>query len=85
MRRTSAPPSGELSRPTLAEVMSWYRGGAERARKVDPQLKAVEETSGHHDVLGGRLDVQDACTRGHPLGVAATDQPAPAVGVLVLK
>ena len=37
----------------------------------------------HDQLLGRRLDVQDAAARGHPLGVAVGDQAAAAVGVLV--
>ena len=54
-------------------------------RQVDPQLDAVEQPARHHQVLGRRLDVQDARARRHPLRVAVGDDAAAAVRVLVLE
>src|SRR6185312_11456202 len=54
-----------------------------RARQVDPQLDAVECAAAFHEFGRGRLDVQDAGARGHPLGGAVGDQAATAVRILV--
>jgi hypothetical protein len=73
-----------VSRPTFAEVMSWYRGAANFSELIHPQLEAVEEPAGDNDVLRRSLDVQNSRARCHPLGVAVGDHPSAAVGVLVL-
>ena len=87
MTRSSAPPSGVLSRPTSDARRSWYRGvAAFWARgEVDPELDAVEQPAADDERLRRLLDVQDAGTGGHPLGVAVGDRAAAAVGVGVLE
>ena len=55
------------------------------ARKVHPQLDAVEEPAADDQLLGRRLDVEDAAAGRHPLGGAVADDTAAAVGVLVLE
>jgi hypothetical protein len=60
-------------------------GHLEPGGQVDPELEAVEQPAAHDDLLGRRLDVQDAAARGHPLGVAVGDQAAAAVRVLVAE
>src|SRR5215475_11677277 len=45
----------------------------------------MEQTAAHDQVLGRLLNVQDAATSGHPLGVAVGDQAAAAIGVLVAE
>src|SRR5262249_34061045 len=51
--------------------------------QVHPELEAMEEAAAHDQVLGRLLNVKDATTRGHPLGVAVGDEAAAAVGILV--
>ena len=55
------------------------------AGQVDPQLDAVEQPAADDQLLGRRLDVEDAAAGGHPLGGAVGDDAAAAVGVLVLE
>ena len=45
----------------------------------------MEQAAADHELLGRRLDVQDAAAGGHPLGGAVGDEPAATVGVLVLE
>ena len=65
--------------------MDWYLGAENLSFRgqVDPQLDAVEHPATLDEFGGGRLDVQDAGARGHPLGGAVGDQTAAAVRILV--
>ena len=45
----------------------------------------MEQPTAEDQRLGGRLNVQDAASRCHPLGGAVGDETAAAVGVLVLE
>jgi hypothetical protein len=67
------------------DVLVARRRHLQPGRQVHPQLEAVEQAAADHELLRRRLDVQDAAAGGHPLGVAVGDQPAAAVGVLVLE
>ncbi len=60
-------------------------GHLEPRGQVHPQLESVEQAPAGDQFLGRLLDVQDATTGGHPLGVAVGDQPSAAVGVLVAE
>jgi hypothetical protein len=53
--------------------------------QIHPQLHAVEQSPGDHQLLRRGLDVQDARACRHPLGGAVLDRPATTVGILVLK
>ena len=55
------------------------------ARKVDPELDAVEQAALLDEPLRRRLDVQEPRSGRHPLGVAVGDGAATAVGVLVVE
>src|SRR5437868_6025713 len=55
----------------------------ERRWEIDPELHAVRGTAGAVHVLRGKLVVQDAATRGHPLRVALADHATAAIGVMV--
>ena len=45
----------------------------------------MEQAAAHHEFLRRGLNVQDAASRGHPLGVAVGDQATAAIGVLVAE
>ena len=49
----------------------------ERGGEIDPQLDRVHRTAAAVHPLGRQLVVEDAPARGHPLGVALTDDAAP--------
>ena len=67
------------------EVLVAGRDHLVLGRQVDPQLHAVEEPAADDQLLGRRLDVEDAAAGRHPLGGAVGDDAAAAVGVLVLE
>jgi len=54
-----------------------------RRRQVHPELDAVEQAAGRHEVLGRHLRVHDAGARRHPLRRAIGDDAAAAVRVAV--
>ncbi len=87
MTRSSAPPSSEDSRRAVGalEVLVGRVGHLQAPRQVDPQLHAVEGPAAADQLDRGRLDVQDAAARGHPLGRAVGDEATAAVAVLVLE
>src|SRR5215469_212006 len=60
-------------------------GHFELCGQVHPELESVEQAPAGDQFLGRLLDVQDAATGGHPLGVAVGDQPTATVGVLVAE
>ena len=60
-------------------------GPLQFARQVDPQLDAVEQAAGHHQVFRGSLDMQNAVTGGHVLRPTFTNGPTAAVRVLMQK
>src|SRR5215217_9413262 len=84
--RSSAPPSGELSRVTARpDVLVARRGHLQSSRQVHPQLEAVEQPTADHHLLRRRLNVIQTSTGGNPLRIAVGDQPATAIGVLVAE
>ena len=77
---------GEQADGAAAQVLVARRRPLLLARQVDPQLDAVEQATA--DVTshsGGVSMCRMPAAGGHPLGVAVGDEPAAAVGVLVLE
>ena len=78
------PPSGVVSSTTLSPRRSWYLGARTLSAAGGSPTTGSRGTARPTDELLGRgLDVEDAGTGRHPLGVAVADDAAAAVGVLV--
>ena len=87
IRRTSAPPSGDDSSTDSSASRFWYRGAVilSFAGRLTHSWMPWNSAAADDELLGRRLDVQDARAGGHPLRGAVRDEAAAAVGVLVLE
>ena len=87
MTRTRAPPSGERQQgdPVPPDVLVARIDPLVGGGQVDPELDAVEQAAAGDQGLRRSLDVEDARSGRHPLGVAVGDEAAAAGRVPVLE